>query len=225
MNSANPNEVKQQLEQILSQEEYAAYHREQEPVVLRWLNAAWEWLGERLKDLLPDIELPDQTADWVSYVVVIAGLLLLLYFIIVFFRRFVHESRFRPQVVGTSRELSMSTQDHLSAADGAHDQGDERMALRHAFLALLLHFDQMQWVKARAWKTNGEYVDELLDSHPSVARPFGDMALTFDKSIYGNRAISSVEYQSFRTQADQLIEFTLDSKAEDDNKLPKGDEA
>jgi hypothetical protein len=223
--SINPHEAREQLESILSQEEYAAYGREQEPVVLNWLRAAWDWLGERFDELLPDINIPDQTADWISYAVVIAGLLLLLYFIVVFFRRFVRESRIRPKAVGTSRELSMSTQDHLTAADGSFQNGDALSALRHAFLALLLHFDQRQWVKARAWKTNGEYVDELLDSHPAVARTFSELALVFDESFYGNKTTSLAEYQAFRNKIDELIAMTLDSIPEDHSALSGGNEA
>nr|WP_231784156.1 DUF4129 domain-containing protein [Lentibacillus sp. JNUCC-1] len=112
-------------------------------------------------------------------------------------------------------ELSWSWQKHLAKADDFSDKGDFAEATRHVFLALLLYFDEIEWVKARSWKTNWEYFAELKRVDKNGAEAFQRLALIFDQVFYGGQSMERADYERYRKEADQWLELErLHQKAE-----------
>ncbi|MBO8171546.1 MAG: DUF4129 domain-containing protein [Bacillaceae bacterium] len=193
--------ARHRLEEILSRDEYRVYDQTDDETFKNWLA---EWL----ESLFPEFAVSGEMTEWISYLVIALGIILFLLFILGMGRKIVRQSRLKAKPAGTRAELVMSARRHLLEANKKADEGDFREALRHVFLALLLALDEQGRIKARHWKTNREYYQELTGSDPDTAPFFYKMAIRFDEVVYGDRLIDARGYREFRKQVLARIEKT-----------------
>lgn len=201
----NPDEVQKQLENILSGEEYLAYNNGQGGWKAR-LETIIQWILDLIAKMFPGVSFSGGLVGIVTYIVIAVGLLLLIILAFFFVRRFVLDGKRRHESLGTRRDFSMAAMDHLQAASDFSRAGEYQKALRHLFLAMLIHLDEKKWLRAKPWKTNGEYYEELLDHAPFVAERFHEMAEAFNESFYGGHPITQDAYMRFSIDLEKLME-------------------
>jgi hypothetical protein len=205
LKNIDPLKAREELENILSQKEYQAYYREDKNTLADLLDRLQAWLNGYLLKLLPEPEIRETTSEWISYGMVGLGIVIVLLLLLVFSSKVVRENRFYSKPVGTENEFIQSPESHLQEAEKRLEEGDLRSAQRHLFLAYLLSLDQKQWIETRAWKTNGEYMDELQSTQSETAKTFRTLAHRFEATWYGGRHISREDYMEFRQQVVSFV--------------------
>jgi hypothetical protein len=79
-------------------------------------------------------------------------------------------------------------------ADRFARNGEWRLALRAAFLELLVLLHERGAIRYERQRTNGEYADAL--AHGPAGKPFGLLASAFDEAWYGNRPFGETAYRA-----------------------------
>lgn len=199
MEPVNQERLREQLKNELSGESYQVYHQNDS-----WLDRIREWIGDRLANLLPQVDISPQVTNGVTYGIIGVGILLFLLFMWVFVRRVVRQTRFDPKPVGSAADFSQTTRQHLSQADDLAKQGDYSEAFRHVFLACLLDLEQKRGIEIQPWKSNGEYYDDIQRHRPEDAAFFYELAMRFDAAMYGRRPVTAETYRSYR---DKMIRW------------------
>ncbi|HET7629428.1 MAG TPA: DUF4129 domain-containing protein [Bacillales bacterium] len=210
----NVDQARTELQKILSQREYRIYRNDHENVLKDWWDSAVAWILDQLSNVMPSIEPSDGVATGILYSVI--GVLLASLAILAFLavRTFQRKRRFREkQLLGSMTETDLSVREHLVEAQKREAEEQFASAVRHLFLALLLHCHEKEWLAARSWKTNGEYFDELRNINGRLASAFNKLALFFDEVFYGYRMISKEECERYRNDVLKWLAEGEESKS------------
>ncbi|MGD6779425.1 DUF4129 domain-containing protein [Sutcliffiella horikoshii] len=192
-------EAREQLEEILDQQEYQVYYADTRNTLQIWWDEFKAWLADLLSRLFPSMENTSGTAGNIMILVIILVIVILGAFVITYLAKnnpFGRNKKNKPFQSGV--ELDWSFQQHVNEAEKFEEVGDFSLATRHLFLGLLLNFHERQWLEAKIWKTNWEYYDELRREQKELAEFFFDFALLFDRATYGKQKIEKDDYLSFR---------------------------
>ncbi|ART76540.1 hypothetical protein B4U37_11045 [Sutcliffiella horikoshii] len=192
-------EAREQLEEILDQQEYQVYYADTRNTLQIWWDEFKAWLADLLSRLFPSMENTSGTAGNIMILVIILVIVILGAFVITYLAKnnpFGRNKKNKPFQSGV--ELEWSFQQHVNEAKKFEEVGDFSLATRHLFLGLLLNFHERQWLEAKIWKTNWEYYDELRREQKELAQFFFDFALLFDRATYGKQKIEKDDYLSFR---------------------------
>ncbi|WP_226670251.1 DUF4129 domain-containing protein [Metabacillus litoralis] len=205
----NEEKAKQELQEILTKREYKVYEEKSPGFIEKWWDSVEAWFAEWLEDLFPSIEPSSGFAGEALMILIVVVILVLLVFVILSITRSGKRKRalkqYQPlQSIG---ELQWSYQKHLGEAQTRELQGEYNLSTRHLFLALLLYFHEKEWLKARIWKTNWEYYDELMKVNKEWAHQFYDLAQLFDEVTYGERTVEEKEYLGFKNIVMNLLEY------------------
>ncbi|WP_281974367.1 DUF4129 domain-containing protein [Halobacillus litoralis] len=196
------NEDKEQLREILEQQEYQAYEQDSSRFTDRLLDVIADWLMEAFNTFFPNWEVTESNVHGLIYFIGFFGLGLLIFFLVKLSGNLSGEKERRGQgTFASSVSLEWSTDKHWREADELAAHGNLTEAARHVFLGMLLAFDEKGWVDTKAWKTNGDYHRELAGVQQEMGDAFGKLALTFDQITYGNRTMYESEYEQFRQKA------------------------
>lgn len=206
-------QAKEKLDQILEQDEYQVYYEEQENLFQYLLTQIGEWLLRMFQKLFPQIQITDQAVDVTMYILGAVGIMVLVLLIVLIKRNLTSNrtSRSKAYPVQHKDELAWSSDKHLLEASSYKQKGDYQQAIRHVFLAMLLYFDQQKWIEARVWKTNWDYYEELKKVNLVWATQFYELAQRFDEVTYGEREVDEQEYESYRQQALEWLNFNKES--------------
>jgi hypothetical protein len=143
-------------------------------------------------------------------------LLLIILFLIFFIKRKRTLRHRKP--IQTKNEMEWSYRRHVSEAKKNESLEEYTISTRHMFLALLLYYHEKEWLKARIWKTNWDYYDELRKIDQEEANQFYNLALLFDEVTYGERIVIKEEYFKYRDEVSSLLK---DSDEENENLLDR----
>ena len=202
----DPVDAKEELQNILSGQEYRIYYQEDSANILqRWIERFGKWLNEILQNLFPNANITEKTAEWIIYGLTIIGFLFSIFLFFKLWKGFVRERRYYSKPIGTAEDLALSSSLHLQEADRLTEKGEYRLSLRHIFLAFILYLDQHHWIDARPWKTNWEYYEELQERHSVLTEPFHQLAIKFEEVVYGGRPIQLDDFLVFRKQVDEWM--------------------
>lgn len=196
------DKAKEQLQGILDKNEYQIYYEDNRNFLEVWWDRLTNWIGEQLAKIFSGLEPSSGFADLVLFIIIAAVFVLI--GIVVFQRvRFSQRRRdlteYKP--LKSLNEANWSFDNHLQTARQQEESGNYTDAARHVFLALLLYFDEKEWVKARNWKTNWEYFAELQQVNKQWAESFYQLALVFDEVVYGKRKLEKDAYFRYRNEA------------------------
>lgn len=204
---SHPSDAKKEFEEILNQDEYQAYNESADGPLQQWKEAVEEWFNNLIESLFPNASINSPGAEGLLYIFGIIGVGLLIFLIIRLSKATNSQAELKNRSpIADSSQLAWSYQQHLKESDRLESQGDIQEAVRHLFLALLLYFDEQDWISAQVWKSNGDYFEELHKVKRSAAKDFQDVALLFEQVAYGKQNISKTHYQSFRHQVTALID-------------------
>lgn len=197
----NVDEARDDLEKILSREEYSVYHAQSNNIFTKWWEELKEWVAEQLAKLFPSIQSTTTAAEWLLFLILAVVIILLVVTIFFIIRNKRRKYLFRENTpLHSSEEMDWSFQMHLSEAIKQENGGRYTPATRHLFLALLLYFHEKEWLEAKIWKTNWEYYEELKKVNRQWADQFYHLASFFDEATYGEREVEREEYIQFQSQ-------------------------
>ncbi|WP_096155050.1 DUF4129 domain-containing protein [Bacillus sp. FJAT-45066] len=205
------NEVRNELEKIVSEQEYQAYYNQ------TFLEKMWariqEWINEMLASVFGNMGATGLSSTLFIYfliiILIIVAIIVLVYMNPSFSRR---SKAGKNAPVYSSHELEWTSEMHLAEAKRQEENMDYTKATRHSFLAILLFFHEQEWLKAKIWKTNWEYYEELLKVNRDAATFFKEMVLLFDEATYGERRIKPEEYEPFAKEVASWLEKNMHNK-------------
>jgi len=196
------DKARDQLQTILDQNEYQIYYEDNRNFLEVWWDRLTNWIGEQLARLFSGLDPSSGFADLVL-VVIIAAVLILIG--IVVFQRVRHGRRNRGfttyKPLKSLNETKWTFTDHLEAAQHQEESKNYTDAVRHMFLALMLYFDEQEWVRMRSWKTNWEYYAELEHVNKELAESFYQLASVFDQVVYGEQVLMKDDYTYYHNEA------------------------
>ncbi|GAB2565731.1 DUF4129 domain-containing protein [Gracilibacillus alcaliphilus] len=198
----------EQLEEILSSREYQIYYEDHRSLLERAWDRIRDWINENiLEKILSQFDSTSNTGNIVVSIILFILALLILLGIIALVMTFVRKRKLRHyRPLSQEAELDWGYPEHLQAAQQYELEGEYTKASRHHFLALLLCLNQKGWLQAQQWKTNLEYYLELKKGDPETAKQFHQFAVFFEKVMYGEHAITPIDYQAFKQEINSLIE-------------------
>lgn len=192
--------AKNQMEQILSREEFLIYLREEKGSTSPFMEDLERKIEEFLNSTFPQIEVSQEISQWISYGIVFVPVIILLFIILTFWSKFVRQSTLKKKPDATQEEWTMSVKRHIDEAEKCASSQEYREAIRHLFLALILELDQREWIEAKQWKTNWEYFHEIQQYSMASASLFYQLARVFDEVVYGDHAAAEKDYSAFKRQ-------------------------
>lgn len=190
--------AQQELQNILNQAEYTAYYSQKQSFWEQWLERFINWLNQLLEPLFPHVEISPRASEWLAYAIIAVCFVLIALLLFLLLSRFVRRKRLRQRAAASVHDLEMSLAWYLNEAARYERQEDYAYALRHLFLGFILFLDEKGLLEARAWKTNGEYYQDLQKAHKELAADFYAAALKFEETMYGGRSISPQQFQDYR---------------------------
>ncbi|WP_205677325.1 DUF4129 domain-containing protein [Aquibacillus halophilus] len=201
----NEKRARDQLEDILSRQEFQVYYEDNRNFIERWWDQARSWVADLLANWFSSIEPSSGLPDGILISVVIVILTTLIVIIFVAARSYRRKRTFRDHTaIKSIKEMDWSFENHLTEAKKQGELQQYTIATRHLFLALLLYLHEKEWLEARIWKTNWEYYDELRQFNQNSAEQFYNLALLFDEVTYGERDINQPQFMEYR---DEVIEW------------------
>ena len=187
------DDVRNEIERILSQPEYREPPR---PLFQRVM----DWISERMAEVIGDI-LGGGRAVVIGWVISAVVALVVTYLVI----RFVLAIRSDPG----RREAAMADprrppEDWVADAERYEAAGEWRQALRCRYRALVAQLAARGLVDEVPGRTAGEYRAEVVDNLPSAAQPFGAATLMFEEAWYGGADVDEVRHAQFRAAAAEV---------------------
>lgn len=205
---ADVNDARDQMQDILNQHEYQVYYEDHRSFLEVWWDRLKAWLKDLLNDLFPSLGDSSGFSQFVLFLVV--AVVIALVGFLVYKRIKKAEKRaglhiYPPFMSGTEKEWTYK--DHLQKANTKEESQNYTEATRHLFLALLLYFHEKELLIASSGKTNWDYVAEIGQENESYADMFFQLALTFDKTVYGQHILQHDEFMHFRDNVMKLIDM------------------
>ncbi|MDX5476333.1 MAG: DUF4129 domain-containing protein [Bacillaceae bacterium] len=205
MKKTNEGQVRNELEKILNEPEYQAYYNQ------TFLEKMWARIQEWINDILASV-FGNMGATGLSSTLFIYFIIIILIIVAIIVLVYMNPSFSRRRKIGnnapiySSHELEWTSEMHFAEAKRQEENMDYTKATRHSFLAILLFFHEQEWLKAKIWKTNWEYYEELIKVNRDTATFFKEIVLLFDEATYGEREINQEEYEPFAKEVASWLE-------------------
>ncbi|EDL64931.1 DUF4129 domain-containing protein [Bacillus sp. SG-1] len=210
--------ARDELQDILDDREYTVYQPENQG----FSQSLWEKIRDTfidwLNNLFPGYAVSQGGGTMITVVLVILGLAALTITLLLVSRNVINKRKFAQQKpLQHLSEKDWSYREHLAESQKQEEAEEYSPAVRHLFLALLLYFDEKEWLAARKWKTNWDYYEELEKVNKEWAERFYSLALKFDEAAYGGREIQREEFIPYKEQAMKWMNEThVEKEAEDE---------
>ena len=202
----NANKARDNIEEILKKHEYQVYYAQSKGLIETWWEKAKEWIAAQLDKLFPSIKTASNTSSAILIAVIAVVILLLAWAVFILIRHTRRNRLLRKQKPFQSlKNWNWTYVQHLEEAEKLESLGEYTESVRHLFLAMLLYYHEKSWLEARIWKTNWDYYEELKTVNQQDADQFNDLAHFFEDVAYGERKVSSEEYQPFRTKINEIV--------------------
>ncbi|MCY9662402.1 DUF4129 domain-containing protein [Paenibacillus chondroitinus] len=192
---------KEQLLQILKQDEYTAYEAKKNGSLLTWL----EPVLQKLRSWLPHFEVSAAVSDWLTVVVAILLLGITAFAIYWFLKQMMWQKRVRSETFLPQGEVSRSYRYYWQQASELKGVGDWREGVRSVFLSFLFYMEDARLIRVEKWKTNWEYAEELRGSASSLVPLFQESSLLFERVWYGKEAVTEQQFSWLYEQVARVI--------------------
>ncbi|MEW9701191.1 DUF4129 domain-containing protein [Paenibacillus sp. SI8] len=195
------NSDKELLEDILNQDEYKAYDVKEHGSLLEWLKPffrkLWSWL--------PDFNVSDTAADWVTLIFLVLLIAMAVFAIYWFSRQLIKQKRIRSKAYLPLGELSRSYDYYWGQAAALRGTREWREGVRLVFLSLLFYLEEKRSIRVEKWKTNWEYAEELTGTAPLLLPVFQESSLVFERIWYGKEDVTEEQFVSMYGQVAGVI--------------------
>lgn len=192
---ASPQEVNARADEILSRPEFA--EPDKGP-----LDAVFDWLNERLAELLGDLTGGGGSSlfTWIVLGLFVAGVVAVVV-------KMGRTARRDPgtEVVQQS-ETRRTSRDWRAEAERYEAAGDWRRALRARYRALVVSLIERGVLRDVPGRTTGEFRAEVREHVPEVAAEFAGASELFERAWYGNLPTGPDEAHRFAELAARVSE-------------------
>lgn len=192
---------KEQLLQILKQEEYTAYEAKKNGSLWSWLEPVFR----KIRSLLPHFEVSESVTDWLTIGIAILLLGIAAFAIYWFLKQIIWQKRVRSETFLPQGEVSRSYRYYWQQASDFKGIGDWREGVRSVFLSLLFYMEDARLIRVEKWKTNWEYAEELRGTASSLVSLFQESSLLFERIWYGQEAVTEQQFIWLYEQAARVI--------------------
>ncbi|MFZ5597208.1 MAG: DUF4129 domain-containing protein [Bacillota bacterium] len=196
-------EDREHLREILSRDEFTAYHVNKEDFPGRLLERLWE----KIMELLSLVPVPGGHAkDFLVPAVAAVLVALLLYAGYRMVMSLLGRRRLLRDHGGKVESSPGRYTDLLLRARELGATGEWREGIRYAYLALLFYMESKNWIRVEKWKTNFEYMLELNESNRELSEAFRSRAGIFERVWYGKGAVDESLFMRYVSWIEEDIE-------------------
>lgn len=192
---------KEQLLQILKQDEYTAYEVKKSASLWSWLEPVFR----KIRSWLPHFKVSDSVTDWLTVGVAILLLGIAAFAIYWFLKQIMWQKRVRSETFLPQGEVSRSYRYYWQQASELKGVGDWREGVRSVFLSLLFYMEDASLIRVEKWKTNWEYAEELTGTASSLVPLFQESSLLFERIWYGKEAVTEQQFTWLYEQIARVI--------------------
>lgn len=202
------NVPRDRLQQILARSEYQP-EEEKESAIQGWLKKIREKINDLLAKLFfgnsPQSAPNPGSLQAIRWLIIAALVASLVWATVLLMRRFqLRQAKLKDDGVGEeSREIlgeqfdaDVTSDDLLKTAAEMARQGEYRLAIRRAYLALLYELEQRGKVRLHRAKTNRDYLGEL-QHEPYIYPPVASLTTNYERVWYGHGAATMEDYAGF----------------------------
>ncbi len=205
------NAPRDRLQQILARSEYQP-EEEKDSAIQAWLKKIRQKINELLNRLFfgnaPKSAPNPGSLQAIRWLIIAALLASLVWAAVLLLRRFqLRQAKLKDEGVGNDvREIlgeqfdaDLTSDDLLKTAAEMALQGEYRLAIRRAYLALLYELEQRGKVHLHRAKTNRDYLGEL-QNEPHIYPPVASLTNNYECVWYGHGAATMEDYARFIEQ-------------------------
>lgn len=212
--SADKEEVKKKLEEILSSEEFSEESSKNTDLLAELRGRISEYIAE----LFDKLNVPGNT-DVLFYgnsisagmmlfikiaavVLLIAVIALIAYFI---FRGLRNSIKFKKDEDSILLNTIKDPDVLMEKVAQLRNAGDFDQALRFLYIALLVKFNNLNLIKINKSKTNKQYLMEIYTSKPEIHGSVADFTNDFNVHWYGRKKVEKEKFDFWFEKYDSLI--------------------
>ncbi|MBD0383657.1 DUF4129 domain-containing protein [Paenibacillus sedimenti] len=209
MNSVVPTSSvqhdKEQIQNILNQDEYTSYHPVTNGSFWDWLKPLLQPLWRKIRSWLPDFHVSEAASNWLTLGVTVLLIGIAGFAIYWFSKQIIRQKRIRSEAYLPAGELSRSYDYYWQQASEMRRTGEWREGVRSVFLSFLFYLESKRSIRVEKWKTNWEYAEELTGAAPHLAPLFQESSLVFERIWYGKEDVTEEQFASMYEQVAQVI--------------------
>lgn len=212
--SANEEEVKKKLEEILNSKEFSQEGSKKTDFFAELRERFHEFIKELFDKLnvsqkMDSLFYGKNVSPGMLLFIKIAALVLLIAviaFIVFFiFRGLKSSKKFKKDedsiILNTIKDPDIL----LEKAVKFRDAGDLDQALRYLYIALLINFNTLNFIKINKSKTNKQYLMEIYSSKPEIYGSVADFTNDFNLHWYGRKKVEKAKFDFWFSKYDNLI--------------------
>ena len=199
--------ARERLQQILARGEYQP-EEEKDSAIQGWLKKIRqkinEWLAKLFFGKSPSLGSSPGSLQVVRWIIILALVASLVWATILLLRRFqlrqiklkgdeIEEVR---EILGEQLDADVTADDLLKAAADLARQGQYRLAIRRAYLALLYELEQRGKLHLHRAKTNRDYLNELR-AETLIHPPVTNLTNAYERVWYGDGTATMDDYAGF----------------------------
>ncbi|NEW09219.1 DUF4129 domain-containing protein [Paenibacillus sp. SYP-B3998] len=192
---------KEQLQNILNQDEYTAYAIKEHGSLREWLKP----LFRKIRSWLPDFKMSEGTADLFTLGLIVLLFAIAIFAIYWFSKQMIWQKRIRKKAYLPTGDSSRSYDYYWQQAALLRETSDWREGVRSVFLSLLFYLEEKRSIRVEKWKTNWEYTEELIGKAPSIVPLFQESSLVFERIWYGKEEVTEELFDTMYEQVAQVI--------------------
>jgi hypothetical protein len=196
---ADPAQVREQADDILSQAEYEGA----KPTVIDRIRT---WIADRVQSVLQRGTEQAAGTPLFGYAILAAGLAGIVYLLYRWLRR-VQADPTVEAAEAEPAEHSFHPGDWRAAAERFEAEGEWKEALRCRYRVLVSELVDREVVGDVPGRTAGEYRREVADGFPAAAPPFDDASDLFELAWYADAPTGPEENRRIRTLTDDVVEL------------------
>lgn len=212
--SADEEEVKKKLEEILSSEEFSEESSKNSDLLAEF----WKRIIDYITELLDKLNVPGNS-DVLFYgntisagmiliikvaaiVLLIVVIALIVYFIYRGFRNSIRLKKDEDTILlNTIKDPDVL----LEKVAQLKNAGDFDQALRFLYIALLVKFNNLNLIKINKSKTNKQYLMEIYSSKPEIHGSVADFTNDFNVHWYGRKKVEKEKFDFWFDMYNSLI--------------------
>lgn len=199
--------ARERLQQILARGEYQP-EEEKDSAIQGWLKKIRqkinEWLAKLFFGKSPSLGSNPGSLQVVRWIIILALVASLVWATVLLLRRFQlrqiklkdEESEEVREILGEQFDADVTADDLLKTAADLARQGQYRLAIRRAYLALLYELEQRGKLRLHRAKTNRDYLGDLKQD-PYIYSPVVLLTNRYERVWYGDTAATPEDYSGF----------------------------
>jgi len=222
VNALKPNEedeVRDALSKILASSEFrergkskSIFEMLQEKFI-DFIKDIWEKLNitKKIQSVFSNAKLSKEALlvlQIIAIVLIVAIIVLIVYFIV---KRFNRVRKVRQEEDALLLNILKDPDEIYKKAYEYYNNGDCTLGLRFLYIAILIHFNDLNIIRINKAKTNKQYLNEIRDNKPEIYDIMVEFTHIFNRHWYGGKKVDKTTFIKWNDVYGELLKSSVSS--------------